>query len=55
MVCRILVPQPGIEPAHLLVEARSLKHWTTREVPAIYFYTTFITYYRGRQSFPQPS
>ena len=30
--CRILVPQPGIEPMALAVEARSLSHWTTRKV-----------------------
>ena len=30
--CRILVPQPGIEPAFSAVEAQSLNHWTTREV-----------------------
>ena len=28
--CGILVPQPGIEPKPLAVEARSLNHWTTR-------------------------
>ena len=31
--CGILVPQPGIEPVPLAVEAQSLNHWTTREVP----------------------
>ena len=29
----ILVPQQGIEPAPPAVEAQSLNHWTTREVP----------------------
>ena len=29
----ILVPQPGPEPAPLSLEARSLNHWTAREVP----------------------
>ena len=33
MTCRILVPQPGIEPTPPAVEAQSLHHWTTREVP----------------------
>ena len=28
----ILVPQPGIEPMPRAVGARSLNHWTTREV-----------------------
>ena len=31
--CRILVPQPGIEPVPPAVEAWSPNHWTTREVP----------------------
>ena len=30
--CGILVPQPGIEPTHPVLEG-SLNHWTTREVP----------------------
>ena len=29
----ILVPQPGLEPTPPAVEAWSLNHWTTREVP----------------------
>ena len=33
MACRILVPQPGIEPMPSAVEARNLNHWTAREVP----------------------
>ena len=33
MACRILVPQPGIEPAPLALEAQGLEHWTTKEVP----------------------
>ena len=32
MACGIVVPQPGIEPVLLAVEAWSLDHWTTREV-----------------------
>ena len=31
--CGILVPQAGTEPAAPAVEARSLNHWTAREVP----------------------
>ena len=31
--CRILVPQPGTEPAHPAVEAQCPIHWTTTEVP----------------------
>ena len=33
--CGILVPQPGIKPTPPAVEARSLNHWTAREVPGI--------------------
>ena len=29
----IFVPQPGIEPTSLVLEAQSLNHWTAREVP----------------------
>ena len=31
--CGILVPRPGIEPTPTSLEAWSLNHWTTREVP----------------------
>ena len=31
--CGILVPQPGIKPAPPALEAQSLNHWTTREIP----------------------
>ena len=31
--CRLLVPQPGIEPRPLTVKARSPNHWTTRGIP----------------------
>ena len=30
---RILVPWPGIKPVPFTVEAGSVNHWTTREVP----------------------
>ena len=33
MVCRILVPRPGIEPLPPAKEVQSLNHWTAREVP----------------------
>ena len=33
MACGILVPWPGIESMSLALEAWSLNHWTTREVP----------------------
>ena len=31
----ILVPQTGIEPKPPALEAQSLNHWTTREVPLL--------------------
>ena len=31
--CRILLPQPGIEPALPSLEAWGLNHWTARKVP----------------------
>ena len=37
VACRIIVPQPGIEPASPAVEAWSLNHWTTREIPVVSF------------------
>ena len=33
VACRILVPQPGIEPMPPAMEAWSPNHWTAREVP----------------------
>ena len=33
MTCRMLAPRPGVKPALPAVEAQSLNHWTTREVP----------------------
>ena len=29
----IIVPQPGVEPEPPAVKARSLNHWSIREVP----------------------
>ena len=31
--CRILAPQPGIEPASPALKAQGLNHWTIREFP----------------------
>ena len=36
----ILVPQPGIKPAPLAVEAQILNHRTTREVRVSFFFMT---------------
>ena len=33
MACRILVPQPGIDPTPPALETQSLNHWISREVP----------------------
>ena len=41
--CGILVPWAGIEPMSHPVEAQSLNHWTTREVPCLYFLKTSWT------------
>ena len=38
VVCRILVPQPGIQPVSPAVGARSPNYWTTREVPDFFFF-----------------
>ena len=38
MACGILVLQPGIEPVPPAVEAWSLNHWTSREVPGNFYY-----------------
>ena len=37
VACRILVSQPGIQPAPPAVETRWPNHWTTKEVPSIIF------------------
>ena len=34
--CGILAPRPGMEPVPPAVEAQSLNHWTTREVPSYF-------------------
>ena len=37
MACGILVPQAGIEPGPLAVEAQSPNHWTAGEFPDLHF------------------
>ena len=39
MPCGILVPYPGVEPRPPALTARSLSHWTTREVPRTFSIT----------------
>ena len=36
VLCRILVPQPGIEHTPPALEAQILNHWATREVPGTF-------------------
>ena len=38
---RIFIPRPGIEPAPPAVEAWSLNHWATREVPPFFLLLLF--------------
>ena len=42
--CRILVPQPRIEPMPTKLRAQCLNHWTVKEVPpcSILFFLFFI-------------
>ena len=37
--CGILVPRPGIKPTCPALEAQSLNHWTTREIPSPCLFT----------------
>ena len=39
---RILVPWPGIKPVPFTVEAGSVNHWTTREVPRHKFWSSNV-------------
>ena len=36
--CGNLVPGPGIEPMPRALEAQNLNHWTTREVPGMFYF-----------------
>ena len=44
VACRILVPQPGIEPRPSAVKAQSPNHWTAREFPSFYFFFLNVFY-----------
>ena len=37
MACGTLVPWPGIEPLSHALETRNLNHWTTGEVPKMFW------------------
>ena len=50
--CRILVPQPGIEPTPPAVGAWSLNHWTAREVPSTRFFIICFSLNNRRGYFP---
>ena len=43
VACRILVPQPGIEPGPLAVRALSPNHWATREFPNFLIYLCLMS------------
>ena len=51
MACGILVPQPWITPMPPTLEAQSLNHWTTWEVPGI---LSFKLYCFGKLLAPSP-
>ena len=55
MVRGILVPQPGTEPPPPALEAWSLNHWTTREVPHPASYTAPAAYPTAAATCPIPS
>ena len=40
VACKILVPQPGVEPVPPALGKQSLRHWTIREVPGYLFLST---------------
>ena len=41
VACGILVPRPGIKPVPPAVEAQSLNHWTSREVPIFVYIAVY--------------
>ena len=51
LACGILVPQPWIKPMPPTLEAQSLNHWTTWEVPGI---LSFKLYCFGKLLAPSP-
>ena len=54
VTCGILVPQPGIKPTPLAVEARSLNHWTARESPVQWLWSPCLTLYHPDQALSPP-
>ena len=44
VACGILVSWPGTEPVPCTLEAQSLNHWTTREVPPLGFFKILLDF-----------
>ena len=45
MACRILVPQPGIEPMTPALGSWNLNYWTAREIPCLFINKDRHLYY----------
>ena len=46
-----LVPWPGIEPQLPAMRAKSIRHWTTREVPVcFFFFFLYLNLYAGQEA-----
>ena len=45
--CRILVPQPDIEPVPPAVDAQSPNHWTAKEFPVFSIFTKLCNLYHN--------
>ena len=52
MPCGILVPPPEIESMPLALKARSLNHWTAREVHGLFFF--LVLFFGEHSSFCTP-
>ena len=48
VVCRILVPWPGIEPVSPAVEAQSLNLCTSREVSLCFFFVFVFVFFNTK-------
>ena len=46
IACGILVPGPGMKPSPLIVEVQCLNHWTAREVPTCFIFSTGICFHK---------
>ena len=52
--CGILVPQPEIESMPFALKARSLNHWTAREVHGVFFVLFCFVFFGEHSSFCAP-